>query len=73
MKLTVDRIEDNGIAVCFDEGMGMLSIPVAILPEGVREGSILSLDGEYDFVLETQEETEKRHKNFMLAESLFDE
>ncbi len=73
MKLTVDRIEDNGIAVCFDESKGMLSIPVAILPEGVREGSILSLNGEYDFVLETQEERAKRHENFMFAESLFDE
>ncbi len=73
MKLTVDRIEDNGIAVCFDEGMGMLSIPVAILPDGVREGSVISLNGEYDFVFETQEEKAKRHENFMLAESLFDE
>lgn len=73
MRLMVDRIEDNGIAVCFDEGMEMLSIPVAILPDGVREGSVLSLNSEYDFVLELHEEKAKRHENFMLAESLFDE
>lgn len=45
MKLTVDRITE-GIAVLEKEDMSHIEVPVNLLPCGVKEGVVLSFDGE---------------------------
>ncbi|MBQ1267601.1 MAG: DUF3006 domain-containing protein [Proteobacteria bacterium] len=40
MRITIDRM-DNGIAV-LDVGGEMIDFPVAALPEGAKEGDVLS-------------------------------
>ena len=43
---TVDRIEEEDIAVLFDDDENKLDIPVAELPENLKEGDILRFDEE---------------------------
>lgn len=44
MKLTVDRITE-GIAVLEKEDMSHIEVPVADLPQNVKEGNVLDFDG----------------------------
>ena len=68
MKYTIDRITD-GIAVLEDENGDLLSISAALLPENIREGSVLKEeDGE--FIPDENEESERRKKLFALQNKL---
>ena len=44
MKLTVDRITE-GFAVLEKEDMTHIEVPVADLPQNVKEGNVLDFDG----------------------------
>ena len=44
MRLTVDRITE-GIAVLEKEDLSHIEVSVEPLPQGVREGNVLSFDG----------------------------
>lgn len=69
-KIIVDRIEDN-LAVC-ESDVGMMVVPLSILPGGVHEGSVLkNADGVWTAC--PDEEAERKDALFNLAESLFDE
>lgn len=68
MKYTVDRIED-GVAVLEDDMLSMLPVPCCLLPEGAREGSLLSFDGE-NYVLCADEEAARRRRLFDLQKKL---
>ncbi len=71
MKYTVDRFE--GIfAVCEDENMIMTNIPVADLPNGVHEGSVIIKSNE-KYIIDEESESERRAKLFALQNSIFDE
>mgnify|MGYP002515780980 CR=1 FL=1 len=60
--LSVDRIE-NMIAVCEREDMTLIRIPLAALPNNVKEGSVLRFEnGAYS--LDANEEA--RRKNYIL-------
>lgn len=60
MKYTVDRIENN-IAILEDDMLSMLPVPMEMLPEGVKEGSILSFDGSaYSLDRDAEAQTRKR-------------
>ena len=70
-KYALDRIEE-GIAVCESEAGETLHVRVGMLPDGVREGSLLSFaDGQWTLL--EAETAQVRHELFMLQESLFDE
>ena len=70
-KYALDRIEE-GIAVCESEKGEMLHVRAGTLPDGVREGSLLSFaDGQWTLLEE--ETAQVRHELFLLQESLFDE
>ena len=69
-KYSVDRIE-NDIAVSEDENGNTVNIRLSELPSGVKEGDILSFNGEKYAVL--YDETEQRRKALLnLQKSLFD-
>ena len=68
MKYTVDRIE-NGIALLEDDMLMLLPVPVELLPENIKEGSILSYTGE-NYVECRDEEAVQRKKLFALQKKL---
>ncbi len=70
-KYSIDRIEE-GIAVCEGADGSSLRVRLAQLPDGAREGSVLSLqDGQWTLL---QDETDAaREELFLFAESLFEE
>lgn len=65
MKYTIDRIEE-GIAVCEDSNGNHINIQTALLPEGVKEGDIISA-GDNGFVI-CREETEERRKQMAVRQ-----
>lgn len=69
--LSVDRIEDENHAVCEDEDGKEVIIEFYDLPEGVREGDLIFLDGEGKWCID-KKQTEKRRKRIMdLRKSVF--
>ena len=71
MNLVVDRIEGK-IAVCEQEDMKMINIPLADLPDDIHEGSILKIiDGAY--IIDTVAEAERMEKLRALKNSIFNE
>lgn len=71
MKYVVDRIESD-IAVCEDENLSIVNIPLSVLPKGAKEGSVILFnDGAYSLSLKDEEE--RRNKLFNLMEDLFSE
>ncbi|HBG10788.1 MAG TPA: DUF3006 domain-containing protein [Clostridium sp.] len=61
MKYTIDRISEI-IVICEDENGDMVKVQASALPEGVREGDILTeADGTWTLELE---ETERRRQRF---------
>lgn len=59
LKYSVDRIEEN-FAVCEDEDGKFINIQLSDLPEGVREGDLISLENSVAVIL--KDETEARRK-----------
>jgi len=59
MKYTIDRISEM-VIICEDENGDMVKVKASALPEGVREGDILTeTDGMWTLELE---ETERRRQ-----------
>ena len=71
MIFAVDRLE-GAIAVLEAEDGRLIDVPLADLPEGTRQGSILRNDAKGGYFLDADEEARRRHANFLLQESLFD-
>ena len=69
MKYTVDRFE-SGFVVCETENLEIVSLPLDSLPEGVREGSVIMLDGGKYTLLDCEEE-ERRNRILSLQDELF--
>ncbi|MDR2686747.1 MAG: DUF3006 domain-containing protein [Oscillospiraceae bacterium] len=69
MRYIVDRIE-GGLAVCEREDGGLEEFPLRELPQGVREGGVLVLQGGA-WVLDLQAEQERRARLFERQEGLF--
>ena len=59
LKYSVDRIEE-GFAVCEDENGKAVNLEIGKLPEGVKEGDLISVDNGEAVIL--TEETEARRK-----------
>ena len=68
----VDRVEGD-FAVCEFDGSTMVNISRTLLPEGTKEGSVLSKGPDGSFVLEAQEEQRRREELQKRSEELFDE
>ena len=66
MKLTVDRFEGK-YAVVELEGGECENIAVSLLPEGVREGDVLSIE------IDKTETDKRKHKIENLMDKLFEE
>lgn len=71
MKYSVDRIE-NGIAVCEDDEMNIIRLPVSSLPQGTKEGSVLIKEAD-GWQLDAESERERRENIMRLQKKLFSE
>ena len=69
MKLTVDRIEE-GFAVLEKYDLTHENIPLSLLPYGIKEGSVLSFDGE-TYALDPDAEAEARARIIRKQRSVF--
>ena len=69
MKLTVDRIEE-GFAVLEKDDLTHENIPLSLLPDGIKEGSVLSFDGE-TYALDPDAEAEARARIIQKHRSVF--
>ncbi|MDR1410441.1 MAG: DUF3006 domain-containing protein [Oscillospiraceae bacterium] len=70
--LALDRIEGS-IAVLETENGKYMDVPLAQLPEGTRQGSVLRRRPNGVYSLDADEEAKRRAENFALAESLFED
>ncbi|HIZ16933.1 MAG TPA: DUF3006 domain-containing protein [Firmicutes bacterium] len=69
MRYIIDRIEGN-IAVCEDEQRNMIDINLSVLPNGVKEGSVINYEnGKY--TADKKSEAERREKIRNLENELF--
>lgn len=59
LKYSVDRIEE-GFAVCEDANGERVNIEISKLPEGIKEGVLISING--DEVILLEDETEERRR-----------
>ncbi|HHY81630.1 MAG TPA: DUF3006 domain-containing protein [Clostridiales bacterium] len=66
MKAVIDRIENNTAVVLFGEEEIAVNIPLILLPDGAKEGSILKVNLELD----TAAELQQREKISRLLEKL---
>ncbi|NLY67848.1 MAG: DUF3006 domain-containing protein [Tissierellia bacterium] len=71
MKVIVDRFEGS-YAVCEDEEQKMINIEIDKLPQGVKEGDVLIIEG--DNIKVDKEETEIRRERIRrLMEDLWED
>lgn len=71
MKVIVDRFEGQ-YAVCEDEDLNMINIEIDKLPQGVKEGDVLIIEG--DNIKVDKEETEIRRERIRrLMEDLWED
>ena len=70
MRLYVDRISDD-FTVCETEEQTFLKLPLDLMPQGAKEGSVLFVEnGKY--VLDVSSEQKRRREIFELQNRLFD-
>lgn len=67
--LTVDRIE-SGFAVCECEDLSHINISLSDLPFTVKEGNVLFVDDDGNFILDLNEEEKMRQKVIALQNKL---
>lgn len=70
MYISVDSISE-GIAKCEKEDMTTFELPLSSLPEGVREGSVLFLDMNGNYVFDAEEEKRRKQRILDLQSKLF--
>ena len=71
MKGSIDRIENGFAIVQFDEEQ-FSSVPLSILPKGIKEGSIIEKNENGEFVFLEEETIALRKINIQLQNSLFE-
>ena len=69
MRLIIDRITD-GIAVLEKEDMTHIEIEASLLPDGVKEGTVLDFDG-INYVVNSEAEAEIRERIIKKQRSIF--
>ena len=70
MYISIDRIV-NGIAVCEREDLSTFEVPVAKLPNEAKEGSVLFVDENGNYVIDNEEENRRRQHILDLQSRLF--
>ncbi len=70
MYISIDRIV-NGIAVCEREDLLTFEVPVAELPNEAKEGSVLIIDENGNYVIDNEEENRRRQRILDLQSRLF--
>lgn len=70
MYISIDRIV-NGIAVCEREDLLTFEVPVAKLPNEAKEGSVLFVDENGNYVIDDEEMNRRRQRILDLQSRLF--
>lgn len=70
MYISIDRIV-GGIAVCEREDLSTFEVPVAKLPSEAKEGSVLLIDENGNYVIDNEEEKRRRQRILDLQSKLF--
>ena len=70
MYISIDRIV-NGLAVCEREDLSTFEVPVAKLPNEAKEGSVLFVDENGNYVIDNEEENRRRQHILDLQSRLF--
>lgn len=68
--MSIDRFEGS-FAVCFDDSGACRDIPLALLPEGAREGEMLEVGGDGILRLSPDETARRRKAIASLQSALF--
>ena len=69
--LSVDRIE-NSIAICEKEDMSTVELALSLLPNGVREGSVLAFENGV-YTIDKSEEEKRKERISKLQNLIFDD
>ncbi len=70
MELIIDRIEGD-IAVCENIDRTTTSIPLILLPEGVKEGDVISKDENGGFIIDAEKTFERKKRIKRLLSNLW--
>ena len=70
MYISIDRIV-GGIAVCEREDLLTFEVPVSELPNESKEGSVLIIDENGNYVIDNEEENRRRQRILDLQSRLF--
>lgn len=70
MYISIDRIV-NGIAVCEREDLSTFEVPVDELPNEAKEGSVLFVDENGNYVIDDEEMNRRRQHILDLQSRLF--
>lgn len=69
--LSVDRIE-NSVAICENEDMSTIKLPLSLLPNGIREGSIIAFENGV-YTIDKSEEVRRKERISKLQNLIFDD
>ena len=72
MYYSLDRFEDNGIAVLLDDNGNKREVPLGELPGGIKQGDILTFVDDR-FVVDSSETDRRREYVLRLQQSLTEE
>lgn len=70
MYYIIDRIEGD-IAVCEADDMSHVDIPLSLLPENVKEGSILKIGTDNEYIIDEEAEKERKQRILKKQKRLF--
>ena len=70
MYISIDSISE-GIAKCEKEDMTTFELPLEKLPAGVKEGSVLYINGDGNYVIDNEEENRRKQRILDLQSKLF--
>lgn len=68
--LTIDRFEGD-IAVCEQEDMTTVDIPISKLPSGVQVGNVLIVTQDGTMLIDEEEEKRRRERIYKLYNDIF--
>lgn len=71
MELIIDRIESE-FAICENIDRTMTSVPLYLLPEGVKEGDVIVKNDLGEFVIECEKTLERKQRIKRLLNDLWE-
>lgn len=70
--ISVDRIIGD-VAVCEREDMSTFEVPISSLPDGTKEGSVLTINEDGSYFLDLDEQQKRKQRILNLQSMLFED